>query len=313
MMQEFGGRWLVLIALVVLLLPACGDSDVDGADTTQDATDSTTTTLVVTTTTAAPPAATEDVSVTELPGEGDPWDVLSIGAEELLTRLPGELYADHLADALSVEVRLDEPFGADHAYATTLVQQLSGDRWPSLEESVPPAEVIVLLARPGGPDASADDHIEDDFLACWWTPLAGEPPTTDLTDSYWAEYRQTLDDIYSELWTLRENQSTVIIALDLYNAKLPAQQEGGIEAECIAWFESWREQASQAAEANGAHFVSLQDIFNGETHDLDPAAAGLTGPSDADPGAPIWRSTPTGAALHAEALITATLEALSQR
>ncbi len=115
------------------------------------------------------------------------------------------------------------------------------------------------------------------------------------------------------LWTLRENQSTVIIALDLYNAKLPAQQEGGIEAECIAWFESWREQASQAAEANGAHFVSLQDIFNGETHDLDPTAAGLTGPSDADPGAPIWRSTPTGAALHAEALITATLEVLSQR
>ena len=88
------------------------------------------------------------------------------------------------------------------------------------------------------------------------------------------------------------------------------QRSGGIDEGCIAWFESWRDQIAAAAEAHGSAFVSLQDVFNGVDHQLDPTESGLIGPSEADPGATWYRTTPLGASLLADALVAASLEAL---
>jgi hypothetical protein len=56
-MQPFSLRWLILFTLVVLLLPSCGDSADDGADTTLAPI--TTTAAQTTTTTTAPSTTTE--------------------------------------------------------------------------------------------------------------------------------------------------------------------------------------------------------------------------------------------------------------
>jgi hypothetical protein len=54
-MQPFSPRWLIPVALVVLLLPSCGDTGDDSADTTLSPT---TTEAVTTTTSAAAPSTT---------------------------------------------------------------------------------------------------------------------------------------------------------------------------------------------------------------------------------------------------------------
>jgi hypothetical protein len=245
------------------------------------------------------------------PGEGEPWDILFFGFDDVFTRLPGQFYADQLSAELGVEMRLFEPPGFDHVWAATLVEQLRGDRYPPLGDFVPPAEVIVLLSRPGESPGGEDEYIVEDFERCWWRPAAGVPPTSDLTDDYWAVYRRRLDELYAELWDLRQHQPTLLITLDLYNPSLPQQRESGIDQECITWFESWRDQIAIAAEAHGSAFVSLQDVFNGLDHQLDPTERGLIGTTEADPGAPWYRSTPLGASQHADALLTASLEALN--
>jgi hypothetical protein len=169
----------------------------------------------------------------------------------------------------------------------------------------------VLLSRPGESLDGDDKHAAEDFRRCWWRSPEGVPPTSDLTDEYWAVYRRLLDDVYTELWDLRQDQPTLIITLDLYNPSLQLQRDSGIDEACVAWFESWRAQLDQAAEAHGSVFLSLQDVFNGADHQLDPAEAGLIGPTEADPSAPWYRSTPLGASEHAAALVTASLEALN--
>ena len=295
---------VVLFTVVVLLLAACGESSDESADTTlaPPTTEQATTTTV---------PETADVAVVEPPGEGDPWDILFFGFDDVFTRLAGQLYADQLAQELDVEMRLFEPLGFDHVWAATLVEQLRGDRYPPLGDYVPPAEVIVLLSRPGESPGGEDEMIVEDFEGCWWRPSQGVPPAADPTDDYWAVYRRLLDGVYAELWSLRQDQPTLLITLDLYNPSLQEQRQSGIDKGCIAWFESWKDQIARAAEAHGSVFVSLQDVFNGVDHQLDPTAAALIGPSEADPAAPWYRSTPLGASQIADALVTASLEALN--
>ena len=310
--------WCLGVALVVSLLAACGDSTEGDADTAPAPAASTTTTSTPTTDTVASTTAASttladkaELSNIEPPGEGEPWDIVFFGFDDVFTRLPGELYADQLTEALGVEMRLFEPPGFDYVWAATLVEQLRGDRYPPLGDYVPPAEVIVLLSRPGESPDGEDEHIVEDFERCWWRPLEGEPPASNLTDDYWAVYRHLLDEVYTEIWNLRQDQPTLLITMDLYNPSLQKQREGGIDEACITWFESWRDQIARAAESHGSVFVSLQDAFNGADHQFDPAEAGLIGQSETDPSAPWYRNTPLGVSLQAEALVAASLEALN--
>ena len=311
--RHCAGRHLAA-ALAISLLAACGNSTESGAVATQaPANSTTTTTAAATSTTTTTVPDTTETSAVQPPGEGEPWDILFFGFDDVFTRLPGQLYAEQLAGELGVEMRLYEPPGFDHVWAATLINQLRGDRYPPLGDYVPPAEVIVLLSRPGASPGGEDEHIVEDFERCWWQASEGTPPTpaSDLTDDYWAVYRGLLDEVYVELWNLRQDQPTLLITQDLYNPSLQQQRESGIDEACIAWFESWRDQIAGAAAAHGSVFVSLQDVFNGMDHRLDPTEAGLVGPSDADPGAPWYRSTPLGAVQHADALVTASLEPLN--
>ena len=184
-MRPLSLRWLILSTVIVLMSTACGDS----GDATSETTIAPSTTVEETTTTpsttTAPSSTTSTVEAEiALPGPGEPWDLLFFGVDEILTRQLGELYADYAADALAVEVRLYEPPGFDHVYAAQLVGKLKGVIYPPLGEFVPPAEIIVLMGRPGATSDGSDDHIADDFENCWWRPANGTPPTTDLPADY---------------------------------------------------------------------------------------------------------------------------------
>jgi hypothetical protein len=307
-MRPFTVRWLVPLTLVVLLLPACSDSGDEAANATlaPTTTAAAVTTTTAPTTTVAPATTTTTTTVPEsvvaLPGPGEPWDLLFFGFDDVFTQQPAELYGALAADELGVDVRTVQPAGFSHVWAATLLARLYGTVYPPLGEYVPPAEIIVLFSRPGEALDGFDDYIVEDFERCWWRPLEGEPPETDLPADYWDRFRSDLDEVYTELWRLRESTPTVMRTIDLYNPSLPQQRDGGIEAECTAWFESLSTQMAEAATEHGSTFVSLYDLFNGPNHDLDPAEVGYIGPTDLDPGAPWYRSTETGSELIAERL-----------
>lgn len=284
-------RWGLAL---VLLLTACGSS-----------TDATTTT--------ATDADTNGGSVDsiDVPGPGDPWDVLFLGFDDVFTRSVGEEFGGALADDLGVEVRVFEPPGFDHVWAATLVGQLRGDRYPPLDHTVAPAEIIVMLSRPGEADDGADDHIEDDFELCWWHPSSGDAPAVDTTGDYWRVYEDLFAQALDELWALRLGTETSLLVLDLYNPSLAGQREGGVDDACTAWFEAWHDVIVRVAGEKGARVVSLMDAFNGPDHRTDPTDLGLIGPTDADPGAPWYRLTPDGVELMVETLVAAGIEPMA--
>ena len=111
-----------------------------------------------------------------------------------------------------------------------------------------------MLSRPGESGDGSDEYIVEDFERCWWRAPQGEPPTTDMPSDYWNVYQQDLEQVYAELWDLRQGTPTVLITIDLYNPSLPAQIESGIADECIAWFEAWSAVIAEEAEANGSRW-----------------------------------------------------------
>ena len=280
------GRTLALGLVLMVVAAACG---------AEDAAETTTTTI----------AAEDMAEPIEVPGPGEPWDVLFLGFDDVFTRAVGEQYGAALEDDLGVGVTVFEPTGFDHVWAAMLVDQLTGDRYPPLDDAVPPAEVIVLLSRPGESANGADEHLADDFEACWWRPVTGEPPTADTSGDYWTVYRVLLGSVFDQLWDLRQDTPTVILALDMYNPSLAGQREGGIDDACIAWFESWHDVIAEVASDHGVTVVSLMDAFNGADHTTDPTDLGLIGPTDDDPGAPWYRLTPAGVDLMVDTLIAA--------
>lgn len=305
-MRPLSFRWLATCALLVILLPACGGS----GDEVADATLAPTTTAAATTTTAptatAAPATTTATTVTEdvvtLPDPGEPWDLLFFGQEDVFTRQLAEKYAALASDELGVEVRPVQPPGFDYVWAAIMLPRLQGAAYPPLDQYVAPAEIIVLFSRPGETPDGTEAYIVEDFERCWKRAIHGEPPTTNPPADYWDSYRSNLDGIYSELWALRQGTPTVLLTIDVYNPSLPQQRQGGIEAECTAWFESWSQQSSEAAVDNGSTFVSLYDLFNGSNHDQDPAEAAYIGQTDDEPDAHWYQATPTGVDLIAQRL-----------
>jgi len=307
-MRPLSARWLIPVVFAAVLLSACGEASDETADTTlapATTTAAATTPTIAPTTTVAPVTTTTTtiaVEMVTLPGPGEPWDLLFFGQEDLFTRQLPDEYAAVAADELGVEVRSVQPPGFDYVYAANMSGQLQG-AYPPVDQYVPPAEIIVLLSRPGNSGDGSDDYIADDFERCWWTAPAGEPPTTNLPVDYWDKYRSDLDDIYTELRTLRQDTPTVLRTIDLYNPSLPQQRQGGIEAECTAWFEAMTRQTAEAAADNGSVFVSLYDLFNGPDHDQDPAEAGYIGPTDLKTShVPWYQATETGVDLIAQRL-----------
>ncbi len=274
-------------------------------------------------------STTVEEAGTALPGPDEPWDVLFLGADYLYPTPLAEMYAARAADALGVEVRAQYPSGTGPInYTTVLLGHLRNEMSPRLGDLTRQAEIIVLFPRIDRTDKVGEvavdtAHLETDFNRCQWDiaiegldgrPIGdragqpGVPPAFDDSPGYWAPYRESLNELYTEIWSLRQGLPTLLITIDMVNVWLPHQDEAGIGAECTIWWESWSAQHREAAAENGSAMVSIYDLLNGGNHDLDPGEMGYIGPTDDEPNLPWWRVNQTGLATIAEALVAVGFE-----
>ena len=184
-----------------------------------------------------------------------------------------EPYAAKAAEALDREIRVHD-FSRGGARADDI---LSGIQY-SWAQAVADAEIIVFYVHPGGfvPPSFApcleaidwDDPEPDATPPPTWDP----PAATSVED--WQGYRDTLDQIYDEIWKLRAGQPTIIRAYGIYLPWLGQWQQLGIDRACVAGEEAVDQARRESAEAHGAIFVSMMDVFAGPKHDEDPVEKG---------------------------------------
>jgi hypothetical protein len=133
------------------------------------------------------------------------------------------------------------------------------------------AEIIVLFGNPEGSGATSD------LGTCISASTLEREPPQRYSETDWQPYRDVLDEIYAEIWELRDNEPVVLLAVDFINPAISAWRQAGIESECTAALEAMNRAIREAAEDNGATLVSLYDVFNGPNHDQDPREKGWIG------------------------------------
>jgi hypothetical protein len=244
---QMRGRTILVMVVAGLIVASCGG---------EDSTDSPTT--------AATPDTASDPASGPFP-EGEPVDFV------LLADSGGggvaDLYAEEAAAALDREIRVHD-FTTGMATADQILSDIQGYR----AAAVAGAELIVFYVHPGG-------FVPRSFLPCLESldggtdGKGGDPPEATTVED-WQGYRDTLDQIYDEIWTLRAGQPTIIRAYGIWLPWLAQWQQMGIDRACVAGEEAVDQARQESAEAHGAIFVSMMDVFAGPKHDEDPIEMG---------------------------------------
>jgi hypothetical protein len=265
-------RAFPLIAVAGLILVSCGGED--ASDTTSP--ERSVTTEVSTSPDGGMAGSDED----QFP-DGEPVDLVFISDSS--GGFVSERYAELASEALDREVRLNRSVDADaEAIRTRFAEVVAG------------AEIIVFYLNSARfePDMPAPtfergcidpvdvltnpDYLDDPgYLGPEWTPgtkwevVAAVPTIED-----WQPYRDWLSEVWEAIWEARDGQPVVLRGYDVYNPWFAQWDEVGVESECTAIWEGQAQAARDAAEANGAVFVSFYDLFNGPEHDQDARAKG---------------------------------------
>jgi hypothetical protein len=285
-----------LSVAALLLVAAAGCSSSEAAPST--------TTTAAPTTAAAP--ATTEAGVT-LPEPGEPWDLLVLSAMlyQFDPPVTAEWYRRRAEEMLGVEVRMPDTRSTGRE-AYYMLGHIRGERYPSVAEMVRESEIIVLYTAPERSDEGRATAIDDLYENCEVeaSHMTPEPPDLELvhSEAFWAPYRVLLEEIYEEIWRLREGTPTVLIAVDRHDFDIFKQRRAGIEEECRVAFEAWADLVREVGEAHGATFVSTYDLLNGPDHDIDPLEAGYVGPTDEYPLAWYGQPNEVGASMIVDAL-----------
>ena len=141
------------------------------------------------------------------------------------------------------------------------------------------------------------EYLEDPgYVGPEWTPgTPWEVVAVVPTAEDWQPYRDWLSEVWEAIWEARDGQPVALRGYDVYSPWVGQWIEIGVEAECTAIWEGQAQAAREAAEANGAMFVSFYDLFNGPAHDEDARLKGWIG----DDG---MHANDAGAMVAAEAL-----------
>lgn len=191
------------------------------------------------------------------------WDLLYIQDSSGFN--VADLYAERARQDLGVEINIhDQALGSLSAVTILANMQGASPTWPDLVRA---AEIIVLFGNPNGSGSTADLEI------CISTSTEAREPPTHYSVEDWQPYRNVLDEIYAEIWKLRD-EPVVLRAVDFYNPVISDWREAGIEPERTAALEAMNRAIREAAEANGATVVSAYDLFNGVSHQEDPREKG---------------------------------------
>lgn len=178
-------------------------------------------------------------------------------------------YGELAGEALGRDVRVHDHTlsGLPATRALELVQTTYRDQ-------VAAAEIVVVYGAYGGSGIA----FEEDMDNCVSMSRVEREPPRVATEEDWQPYRDLLDEIYREIWSLRDGRPTILRGVDIYAPVIGDWREAGIEAECTANWEMWSRVMEASALANGAVFVSPYDVFNGPGHDDDPRDKGWISP-----------------------------------
>ena len=256
---------LAVMVVLVVSLAACGASGTTLAPSV---------TGTPAPSTTAPATAEPSVSASEPSSTSEPVDLVVVAASGGAG--VSERYAPLLAAALDREVRTHSKIGAR---PTELLSGTEG----FYADIVAGAEVILFYFPPAGyepPDfltcLDALDAVTDpDYPGGTLAPgqtLDPAPAATSVED--WQAWRDALVREYEAIWALREGQPTIIRGYGGWNPWIPDWRRAGVEAQCTAGEEALDQVMREAAEASGAVYVSMLDVFTGQAHDQDPAERG---------------------------------------
>jgi len=255
-------RVLAIVLALGLFAAGCGGTDGDeGSGATSDTRSAAAAVASLAPTTTAGAAAPGD--------DAEVWDLLYIqdshgfGVAELLGR--------RLEAELGVEVSVQDKAIGNLA-AETVLQRIRGESPDDWSNLVRDAEVIVFF---GNPEGSGDTS---DIRTCISGSTRHREPPVRYADEDWQPYRDLLDEVYAEIWKIRNGKPVVLRAVDFINPAISAWRQAGIEPECTAALEAMNRAIRAAAEANAATLVSTYDLFNGPNHDQDPREKGWVGP-----------------------------------
>jgi lysophospholipase L1-like esterase len=105
---------------------------------------------------------------------------------------------------------------------------------------------------------------------------SGNPPDSCSLEMY-HPYTENVKKIYEVIFSLRNGQSTIIRATDLYNPVISEHRKPNMEAECTQCMETLNTAARNAADAFNIPLVTIYDEFNGPGHNEDPRRKGYIG------------------------------------
>jgi len=181
-------------------------------------------------------------------------------------------YAELVERELGIDVVVhDNAIG--NLSAAEILARIRGEEgrsdWSDLIQA---AEIIVIYGNPLGSGYTSD------IVTCVSGSTSEREPPVRYSEADWQPYQDVLEQIYEEIWAIREGDPVVLLAPTALNPAISAWRAAGIEAECTVALEAWNASIARAAETGGATVVPVYEAFNGPAHDEDPREEGWIGP-----------------------------------
>jgi hypothetical protein len=129
---------------------------------------------------------------------------------------------------------------------------------------------VVIMGGLGSPDISLVSGNLWDMDAC----VSATGPPKNCNPASMEQLISDLKFVWAEIFKLRNNQPTILRAVDVYVANIGDWNEEGITLACTRCFENYSNAVRIAAEAYHIPFLSRYDVFNGVNHDEDPIEKG---------------------------------------
>jgi len=180
-----------------------------------------------------------------------------------------EAFAAEIEQDLGIDVVVHD-FATSEFSAAEALQALLGenprpgdmklDNWP---EVIKNAEVIIFYANPIN-TASGE-----------WDCMVFDTPPVDCSPESFNGYVETLDQIYKEIFRLRNGAPTIIRTFDAYMPWIEMWNRWGLEAECGVCWQNYNDAIHYAAEINNVPVANVYDAFNGSEHNENPVEKGL--------------------------------------
>lgn len=268
----------LVIVVAMLTIGGCSQSD-DATPTTPTTPTSVGTATVETT---MPSSSSTQAETTTSVAEATPSDLVEPFDLVFISNSYGwgvaDRYAEHAAEALGLPVTVHD-YATGNLEAETALAFVRDERVPKLSDQIRNAEIIVVIGEPEIPPTG------EGWSRCMTSSTRKQTPPDPYTESDWAPYRETLNDLFSEIWQLRNGAPTVMRAFTFPIPNIAAWREAEIEPECASIMAAMTDVVRETAEANGYTVVRLDDIFNGPGHDEDPREKGWIGADGIHPNA----------------------------